>query len=457
MEKQSAQVGTAQVGMRAPPFSLLCTRGSASERQQVTPDDFLNRWLVLLFYPRDFSLVCPTELTAVSSRMADFHKRECDVLAISTDSVETHERWLTTPAILGGLGGLNFRLASDESGAVCQAYGVYVTRQHVALRGLFIIDPNGVLQYQVVHNLSVGRSTDEVLRVLDALETGGFCPAEWAPGKPLIDPNVTLGPQSMLGPYRVEAVIGNGSFGTVFRAWDTLLERRVALKILAAGSGDSAAALLAEARAAAGLNHPNICMVHAVDAAEPAPMIIMEYIDGRPLSKILENGPLSLGTATALGRQIASAMAAAHAQGVVHGDLKPGNIMVTDADVAKIMDFGLARRHSEARAAGEAAGERPSGLSGTPAYMSPEQARGQVLSPASDVFTLGLILYEMISGHKAVTAANLLEALRFIEHLDPAPLAQRIPPPFAHILRAALVNDPGNRTMTMDQIAHSLA
>jgi alkyl hydroperoxide reductase subunit AhpC len=447
MEKQSAQVG-----MRAPPFSLLCTRGSVSERQQVTQDDFRNRWLVLLFYPRDFSLVCPTELTAVSSRIADFQKRECDVLGISTDNVQTHERWLTTPAILGGLGGLNFPLASDESGELCQAYGVYVPRQHVALRGLFIIDPNGVLQYHVVHNLSVGRSTDEVLRVLDALETGGFCPAEWAPGKPVIDPNATLGPESMLGPYRVEAVVGNGSFGTVFRAWDTLLERRVALKILAAGHVASAASLLAEARAAAGLNHPNICIVHAVDAAEPAPMIIMEYIDGRPLSKMLEKGPLALETATSLGRQIASAMAAAHAQGVVHGDLKPGNIMVTDADVAKIMDFGLARRHSESRAAVE----RESGLSGTPAYMSPEQARGEGLSPASDVFTLGLILYEMIAGHKAVTAANLLEALSFIEHLDPAPLAQRMPAPFGRILRAALINDPAKRTLTMEEIAQFL-
>src|SRR5262249_19635846 len=197
-------------------------------RRRVTQDDFLNRWLILVFYPRDFSLVCPTEVTAFSSRIGEFEKRECDVLGISTDSLDTHERWLTAPAVLGGIGNLNFSLASDESGEVCSAYGVLVGRQNIALRGLFIIDPNGVLQYQVVHNLSVGRSTDEILRVLDALATGGFCPAGWTPGTPTIDPDSTIGPDSTLGAYRLEAIVGTGSFGTVFRAWDTLLERRVA-------------------------------------------------------------------------------------------------------------------------------------------------------------------------------------------------------------------------------------
>src|SRR5437667_9151480 len=114
MDKQPAQVG-----MRAPAFALTSTRGSVRQRRQVTQDDFFNRWLMLLFYPRDFSLVCPTELTAVSNRMTEFQKRDCDVLGISTDTLETHERWLTTPPGLGGLGRLNFPLASDETGEMC--------------------------------------------------------------------------------------------------------------------------------------------------------------------------------------------------------------------------------------------------------------------------------------------------------------------------------------------------
>lgn len=449
MHKQPAQVGT-----RAPGFALSCTRGSVPERRQITQDDFLGRWLILLFYPRDFSLVCPTELTSLSSRIAELHQRECDVLGVSTDSLETHERWLTTPASLGGLGGLTFPLASDESGEACAAYGVLVARQNIALRGLFIIDPNGVLQYQVVHNLSVGRSTDEILRVLDALATGGLCPAGWTPGTPTINLERTLGPDSMIGPYRIEAALGSGSFGTVFRAWDTLLERRVALKILNSAKATSSAELLSEARAAAGLNHASICIVHAVDAAESTPMIIMEYIEGRPLNSLLENGALPPSTVSALGRQIASAMASAHAQGVVHGDLKPGNIMVTDAEVAKIMDFGLARRQSPSNSEDSA---RRKGISGTPAYMSPEQARGELPSPASDVFALGLILYEMITGQKAITAAGLLEALRLIGEIKPDSLAKRTTEPFAAIISEALIHDAARRTITMERIAQMLA
>src|SRR5258705_3721454 len=101
----------------------------------------------------------------------------CDVLGVSTDSVATHERWLETSPAQGGLGGLDFPLAGDEDGAACRAYGVYLERQHVALRGLFLIDPNGVLQYQVVHGLTLGRNTEEVLRVLEGLQMGGLGPS----------------------------------------------------------------------------------------------------------------------------------------------------------------------------------------------------------------------------------------------------------------------------------------
>ena len=115
--------------------------GSGSERGQATLDDYLDRWLLLMFYPRDFSLVCPTELTAVSDRFAEFRERHCDVLAVSTDTIDTHVRWLTTSPSESGIGPLAFPLASDPDGEVCKAYGVFVERGHLALRGLFIIDP----------------------------------------------------------------------------------------------------------------------------------------------------------------------------------------------------------------------------------------------------------------------------------------------------------------------------
>src|SRR4029077_10813770 len=134
-------------------------------------------------------------------------------------------RWMATPRSEGGLGRLAFPLASDIDGSVCQAYGVYLPRTARALRGLFIIDPHGVLQYQVVHNLSVGRRSDEVLRVLDGLQTGGLCPENWAREQPTLDPAGSLGPGSIGGQYRIEEQIGAGTFGVVFRARDSKLDR----------------------------------------------------------------------------------------------------------------------------------------------------------------------------------------------------------------------------------------
>src|SRR5262245_11945980 len=165
------EIQTASVGKRAPQFELPCTSGQGVIRQ-VALADYRDRWLILVFYPRDFSLVCPTELTALSARVEELRHRGCDILGISTDSLESHDRWIATPRARGGLGEIHFPLASDRDGAVARAYDVYLDPQGIALRGLFIIDPNGELQYEVVHNLSVGRRSEEVIRVLAALQSG---------------------------------------------------------------------------------------------------------------------------------------------------------------------------------------------------------------------------------------------------------------------------------------------
>jgi serine/threonine protein kinase/peroxiredoxin len=393
-------------------------------------------------------------LTAVSGRRDDFAQRECEVLGISTDPLATHEDWIGKPAAQGGLGGLNFPLAADEDGAVCQAYGVYVPRQHVALRGLFIIDPNGVLQYQVIHNLSLGRNTDEVLRVLDGLQVGGLCPADWQPHQPSFDPAHTLGPNRVVGQYRIEAVLGSGAFSVVFRAQDLTLERPVALKVIRQELARSADAVLAEARSAAALNHANIAIIYAVDTSPGFPMIVMEYVEGEPLSKLLEAGPLAPPRVGRLARQIALGTAAAHAHNIVHGDLKPANVMVTSTDLIKIMDFGLARKYRPALSDETLdAPQSPLGVSGTPSYMSPEQSRGEPLTPSSDVFSFGLVLFEMLTGRRAIDGAHLLEVLHRIERIDSAALAEQVPPPFADIVRRALAPVPEQRTLRMDAIA----
>ncbi|MEE8153652.1 MAG: peroxiredoxin, partial [Phycisphaerales bacterium] len=171
-ERAAAPHGVS-VGMLAPAFDLPCVSVGSSAPRRVSLSSFCGRWLVLVFYPRDFSLVCPTELTALSNRTEEFGRCGADILGVSVDSIESHERWLRTPTAHRGIGGLNFPLASDEDGAVSRAYGVYLEQQHVSLRGLFLIDPNGVLQFQAVHNLSIGRRSDDILRVLSALQTGG--------------------------------------------------------------------------------------------------------------------------------------------------------------------------------------------------------------------------------------------------------------------------------------------
>jgi len=330
----------ATVGKRAPLFELPCTDGPGRSRR-VALADYSDRWLILVFYPRDFSLVCPTELSALSDRMDELRGHECSVLGISTDSIESHERWMATPRARGGLGPIHFPLASDAEGSVSRAYGIYLEPQRVALRGLFIIDPNGVLQYQTVHNLSVGRRSEEVVRVLTALQSGGMCPEDWCAECATLDPTGALVPGNMLAHYRITAEVGQGTFAAVYQAHDTVLDRPVALKVFKANRSSSLTAILSEARAAAALNHPNVCTIFAVDDSEGVPMIVMEYVDGQSLDVVLQSGPLSAAQVLDLARQIALGMDAAHGCGIVHGDLKPANLLMTHRGTVKITDFGL--------------------------------------------------------------------------------------------------------------------
>ncbi len=444
------------VGKRAPEFDLACTMGSSSSRRRATSADYRDRWVALVFYPRDFSLVCPTELTALSTRIDEFRSHACDILAISTDTIESHERWIKTPRPQGGLGGIQFPLASDEDGSVSRAYGVLLEPQRVALRGLFIIDPNGVLQYQAIHNLSVGRRSDEVLRVLAALESGGMCPEDWSAASPTLDPTRALMPGSMLSHFRIDAEVGRGSFASVYRAYDTVLHRSVAVKVFGPGATSTPREILAEARAAAALNHPNVCAIFTVDNSEGVPFIAMEYVDGRPLSALVKSGPMPPAEVARVGRQVALGMAAAHKSGIVHGDLKPPNILLTNDGTAKVTDFGLSR-HSAARGDLDetldwVAGELGT-IAGTPGYMSPEQSRGEPAVPASDVFSFGTVVYEMLTGRKAFSGRSILEVLNQITNVEPEGHASQVPEPFNEIVRRSLVREAEKRVLTMEEIS----
>jgi peroxiredoxin (alkyl hydroperoxide reductase subunit C) len=170
------------VGKKAPAFTLPSTRDMDALDKPVNLADYKGRWVVLLFYPLDFTFVCPTELVAFSDRYNEFTALGADVVGISTDSVYSHRAWIQQPRKEGGLGELRYPLASDPTHAVSRAYGVLLEDEGFTLRGTFVIDPEGTLRYALVHDNGIGRSSSETLRVLQALQSGGLCAVDWQPG-----------------------------------------------------------------------------------------------------------------------------------------------------------------------------------------------------------------------------------------------------------------------------------
>jgi len=171
------------VGKPAPRFVMDAVMpdksfGKVSLEENIKQD----KWTVLFFYPMDFTFVCPTEITQISDSYDEFDDLETVVIGVSTDTIYTHLAWINTERTKNGLGQLQYPLAADHNHQVARKYGVLVEEEGVAQRGLFIISPTGELQYQVVHHNNIGRDVEEVLRVLQALQTGRLCPASWRPG-----------------------------------------------------------------------------------------------------------------------------------------------------------------------------------------------------------------------------------------------------------------------------------
>ena len=481
----AAHVGTiaAQVGRPAPAFALPAAHADG-DVEEIALADYAGKWLALAFYPRDFSFVCPTELTALSAVMPAFEKRNCRVLGVSIDSIQSHLEWLTTTPEDGGVGPLRFPLAADVDGAVCRSYGVWDDTAGLPNRGLFLIDGEGVIRYAVIHSLGVGRNVDETLRVLDALISGGLCPASWTRADGTLDVASLLKPRRVLGHFRIEQELGRGGFGVLLKAWDLRLERSVALKVLAVDAEVNQQRLLAEARAAAGISHPNVCAIHSVEEIDGLPVIVMEHIDGDPLFDVLARRRLAEEFG-AIAPRLAVGLAAAHACGITHGDLKPANILLHGERGPVIIDFGLARvagkaargaaeanppsdsdaRSASARLAAHdleqtidfsepaatidqraASQDRRRGLSGTPAYMSPEQARGEEPTAASDVFSLGLIFAEMLTGKAWFAGAPIAKILSAVERPDLGEeITKGIPEEYRPILADMLAFPPGLR------------
>jgi eukaryotic-like serine/threonine-protein kinase len=268
-----------------------------------------------------------------------------------------------------------------------------------------------------------------------------------------------------LGPYEVVGPLGAGGMGEVYRARDTRLERTVAIKILPAQFSSDRVhkqRFEREAKTISSLNHPHICVLHDIGHQDGIDYLVMECVEGETLAKGLEKGPLPLEHVLKLGAQVADALDQAHRHNVVHRDLKPSNIMLT-ASGAKLLDFGLAKPVAPlASMATLTADKRESPMTeegtivGTFQYMSPEQIEGKELDGRSDIFSLGAVLYEMLTGRRAFQGKSQLSVASAILEKEPPPIGTikpLTPPPLDHAIRRSLAKDPNERW----QVARDLA
>ena len=241
--------------------------------------------------------------------------------------------------------------------------------------------------------------------------------------------------------YRIIEKLGEGGMGVVYKAEDLSLERPVALKFLslrAMGTEEDQERFVHEAKAAASLNHPNICTIYEIADADGKTFIATEYVEGENLRVRMKSAPFSLDEALAISADISRGLAAAHERGIVHRDIKPANIVVTPNRMVKIMDFGLAR------VAGGAQLTQPGTTLGTVAYMSPEQARGHEVDGRTDIWSLGVVLYEMLTKKRPFAGDRDMAVIYSILNEDPRPpieLRPDIPETLNAIVRKALAKD----------------
>jgi serine/threonine protein kinase len=257
--------------------------------------------------------------------------------------------------------------------------------------------------------------------------------------------------------YRIERVIGEGSFGVVYLCTETPLDRRVAVKMLAKekSGGPELKRFLAEGRHLASLNHPNVVQIYRFGSQDEQPYIVMEYVEGQTLRDAVRKGPLPLDRALRIMRQVAAGLRTLHERGILHHDLSCGNVMVDVAGTAKILDLGLAR---DVDALSSASSQNM--LIGTLAYVAPEQIEGKGTGVQAEIFSFGVMLYEVLTGRNPFWAEHHMSILYNIAHREPERLERRVencPPELARLVHACLAKRPEDRPASMAEVEAALA
>ena len=266
-----------------------------------------------------------------------------------------------------------------------------------------------------------------------------------------------------LGPYRVLAKLGEGGMGEVYRATDTRLERTVALKVLPARVSrdpEYRERFEREARAISRLNHPNICTIHDVGEHDGAAFIVMELVEGETLRHWLERQTRTeVAAVTRIATQVAQALGAAHAAGIVHRDIKPDNIIVRPDGSIKVLDFGVAKLAAAPDSQVTQAATSAGLIIGTAQYMAPEQARGMAVDSRADVFSLGIVLYELLSGNPPFSGATATDTIVSILQHEPPPVSRHrtdVGTGLSHVVATCLQKDPARRYASGHELASEL-
>jgi formylglycine-generating enzyme required for sulfatase activity/dienelactone hydrolase len=268
---------------------------------------------------------------------------------------------------------------------------------------------------------------------------------------------MNLSPGTRLGRYEVRALLGTGGMGEVYRAYDHDLERDVAIKVLREGAdGDRLRRFVQEAKAASGLHHPNVAHVYEIGSHDDLRFIAMEIVEGETLRLRLQRSPMPIDEVVGIATQIAAALGAAHKAGIVHRDIKPDNVIITADGYAKVLDFGLAKlREIRGDDAATLLKTTPGVAMGTIGYMAPEQLVGGDVTPAADVFSLGVVLYEMVSGRRPFEGATTTEVVQAILTKAPASLRD-VPGGLAAVIAKALAKNVDERYRDASEVYEEL-